>query len=624
MMHRPARTNHQQRRLQLLTLSRLTPSSPHERNPLSTSILTSPPANRSYVRSCLRQHLPAFAAPATTPAASPGVQHHIYLTDLQPVKSAPYRQSPEKQAAIHNIVEKELTTGVVVPSNSPWASPVSLVPKGLPDPVTGKTDWRMVIDYRRVNAKTRKDAYPVPLIEDCLNACKDADWMSIIDIKDAYHHIEMALESRGITAFVTADGLFEWTRMPFGLSNAPATFQRYVDQQLREFIGKFCAVFFDDCLVYTKGSLSKHMADVGKVLTRLHSVGLEASASKCRFAYKELLFVGHIVGKGTIKPDPDKIRAISEFPPPTNVTELKAFLGLANYYRRFIDGFASIASPLYQMLKKGVAFEWSQSRTIAFENLKAALLSSRCLYAPNHRLPFILQTDASGVGISGILSQIVEGEEHPVGFVSRQLNKAEQNYTATEWECLAVVWSIGQFEPLLIDKPFTIVTDHSALQWLATKKMENKRLTRWALTLQEYSYTIVHRPGKANANADALSRSPLTHTAPPEVPVGLERETLVAGPRQAHFIRLLRGHTSGLFRAKSRPPPAALPALPDPESDQYEFTMVDPSELEHAVEAQRVDPSLRQLINYLEKKEVPAIFDSASVPASSVAQRATS
>jgi len=183
--------------------------------------------------------------------------------------------------------------------------------------------------------------------------------------------------------------------MPFGLSNAPATFQRYVDQQLRDFIGKYCAIFFDDCLVYTKGSLDDHLRDIKKVLERLHSSGLEAAADKCRFAFKELRFVGHIVGRGIIKPDPDKILTIQDFPRPETLTALKGFLGLCNYYRRFIKGFAHTASPLYQLLKKGVAFEWSQARILAYEQLKAALTSADCLYAPDFTRPFLLQTDAS-------------------------------------------------------------------------------------------------------------------------------------------------------------------------------------------------------------------------------------
>ena len=566
-----------------------------------------PLAEQARVRATLAKLKHAFAAPKRTPVASPGVEHAIHLLDNQPVKQAPYRQSPAKQEAVHQEVQRLLAAGLIAPSSSPWSSPVSLVPK--PD-----GSWRMVIDYRRVNAKTRKDAYPVPLIEECLAACKNADWMSIIDIKDAYHHILMALESRGITAFVTPDGLFEWKRMPFGLSNAPATFQRYVDQQLREFIGKFCAVFFDDCLVYTTGTLEQHMQDITAVLTKLHSVGLEASASKCRFAYKELLFVGHIVGKGTIRPDPDKQRAIDEFPEPKTVTELKGFLGLANYYRRFIAGFAVIAAPLYELLRKGTEFVMSQSRLLAFTALKAALTAAPCLYTPNFRLPFILQTDASGVGIAGVLSQNVEGAEHPVGFVSRQLNKAERNYSATEWECLAVVWSVGQFEPFLIDAPFTIVTDHSALQWLATKRMENKRLTRWALTLQEYSYTIQHRPGKANANADALSRCPPAGTAPPEAADRDEHSTLVAGPREPHFIRRLTIVRAG--RRKHRPaarpsavsagqPPDARRAVSSPLLDGiHEFTLMDPAALSTFCDEQEQDEDLRPLLDYLQHKHL--------------------
>jgi hypothetical protein len=205
--------------------------------------------------------------------------------------------------------------------------------------------------------------------------------------------------------------------MPFGLATAPATFQRYVDMILRDFIGQFCAIFFDDCLVYTHGTLEQHLDDVERLLKRLHEANLEASPKKCRFAYKELLFVGHIVGKGTIKPDPDKVRAVQDMAAPKTPTELKGFLGLANYYRRFIHGFAMIARPLYELLKKNVKYEWSQNRQLAFAELKRALTTAPCLFAPNHSLPFSLETDASGDGIGGVLSQTVEGETHPVGFV---------------------------------------------------------------------------------------------------------------------------------------------------------------------------------------------------------------
>lgn len=322
-----------------------------------------PPEEADFIRARLLALSHTFASTSRTepPAIAPGVEHTIHLSDYHPIKQKAYRQSPEKQAVVSKAIANLLKGGVIVPSNSPWASPVTLAVKSI-DPVTGKIAWRFCIDYRRLNARTRKDAYPVPIIEDLLGACKDADWMSTVDIKDAFYHIVVATASRALTAFVTPDGLFEWNRMTFGLANAPATFLRYVNQVLLEFIGKFCVIFFDDGLVYTKGTLAQHMDHVAQVLTALHAAGLEASTTKCRFGYQELLFVGHVVGHGTIRPDPDKIKAITEYPRPTTVTQVKAFLGLANYYRRFVDGFAVIAQPLYQLLKKGVALEWTQPR----------------------------------------------------------------------------------------------------------------------------------------------------------------------------------------------------------------------------------------------------------------------
>lgn len=570
------------------------------------------------------------------PALAPGVEHEIHLLDPSPIKQAPYRLPPTKKQVVSDTVKKLQAQHLVVPSNSPWSSPVVLVPKH-------NGEWRMCIDYRKVNARTRKDAYPIPLIEDCLNMCKDAKWLTLIDIKDAYHHVPMAKGSRAATAFVTPDGLFEWLRMPFGLCNAPATFQRYVDSWLRDLIGKTCAAFFDDCLVFTNGTIEDHAEKVKQVLERLAEAGLEPNIKKCKFAYTELLFVGHIVSGGTLKPDPAKLDAVRLFPTPKTVTEVKSFLGLTNYYHKFIKGFALMARPLYGLTRKGIPFEWHQAAQAAFQQLKDALMSAPCLYAPDFKRPFILQTDASKEGISGVLTQKYEDGEHPVAFISRQLNSAERNYSPTEWECLAVVWAVGQFEVFLIEAPFTVITDHAALQWLPTKRFENTRLMRWAMKLQEFSYTVIHRAGKANANADTLSRMPVPNSAPPiKDPISDDGVPgITPGTYQAHFIRQIYidhcpfpviptmeiqemqvrvaqkiakstksgASSSTLNNAASSSDGGKLPDTPD---DFYDFTVVDTSQLGTLMESQRTSEPWRSIINYLMKKEVPSSLDSTA------------
>ena len=553
------------------------------------------------IRECARASAFADAAP---PRPAVGVVHEIHLSNPAPLKQRAYRASPLKEKVISDTTRKLLAQGLITHSQSAWSSPVSLVPKH-------NGEMRMVIDYRRVNAQTIKDAYPIPLIEDCLNVCQNADFLSLIDIKDAYHHIEVALQARGITAFVTHEGLFEWKRMPFGLSNAPATFQRYVDMMLRDLIGKICAAFFDDCLVHSTGPLSVHLADVRKVLLRLASCNLQANFKKCKFGYKELLFVGHIISKGTLRPDPEKIRAVTEFPRPTGLTQLKSFLGLANYYHRYIPGFSKIAAPLYRLTRKAVPFDWSQEAILAFEDLKKALTSAPCLYAPNFRLPFIVQTDASKEGIGAVLVQQVDGEEHPVAYISRQLNKHEQNYSPTEWECLAVVWATGQFEHFLVDAPFTIVTDHAALQWLPTKRFQNARLMRWALALSEFSYTIQHRGGTANANADALSRSPLEHTAPSLDGPDPDAGKVAPSEKTPHFVRCAHlscipfdelPESHHVMQVQQQGERAKA------EDGEVEWTLVNLSDLEVFGNAQREQADLQPLFGFLEHKHLPASF----------------
>ena len=542
----------------------------------------------------LRRNRDAFAPMASAPPPPTlGVSHAIHLMDPSPIKQVPYKLSPVKATFVNDMVQGYLNNKLIVPSSSPWSSPIVVVPKA-------DGSMRMCIDYRRLNAATKKDAYPMPLIEHCLTLCKDAKWLSIIDIQDAYHHILMEPSSQSATAFCTDAGLFEWNVMPFGLCNAPATFQRHVDTVLKEFIGKICAAFFDDIVVYTDGSIELHIEHVESILKKLASTHLSAKVKKCKFGFKSILFVGHIVTEGKISPDPEKLRAIRDWVIPTTVVQTQSFIGLANYYRKFIANFSLICSPLHALTRKDAVWEWGHSEQGAFDKLKAALISAPCLHGPNFKFPFILQTDASIHGLGAVLTQLINEEEHPIGYISRALNNAEQNYAAVEWECLAVVWACESWQHYLIDSTFTIVTDSIALKSLPSRRLDNKRMMRWAIKLAQYSFIVVHRKGRNNANADALSRNPLPNSAPPEPIEG------------SSFTQ----------------PPPSLVAIVSEADDQMNdtfdnvencnavsqsnnslYSLVDEVFLQQVIDSQRSDPSLMVTIRYLEDQEVPINFD---------------
>ena len=600
-----------------------------------------------------------------------GVQFAIHTGDAVPLKQAPYRHSPDKEAIINEEVQHLLKLKLIEPSFSPWGSPVLLVQKK-------DGSQRMCIDYRKLNALTKKDAYPLPLIEDCLERCKRARYMTIIDLADAYHHIEMEPESEAATAFVTKDGLFHWKVMPYGATGCPGAFQRYVDRVLRGLVGDICTAYFDDIVIYTDGDFNQHLIDLERVLTRLREYGLRAKMKKCHFAYDEVIFVGHLVRNGTIMPDPSKLDAIKKIPIPQDVTHLKSFLGLVNYYRKFVDQFARIALPLYALTKKGVPYEWGGAQDAAFNRLKKELISAKCLYAPDFQRQFILQTDASDDGIGAVLTQRFEDGEHPVAYISRQLLPAEVNYSATEQEALAVVWSIKTFEHYLIDKPFVVVTDHHSLQWMPQKQSVNKRLARWALYLSELTFTVEYRKGKDNANADGLSRNPIPSNSMDDsvdIPAALplhattydssssvstqpaparkkpkkitlsKHATPTTVSKLAAAINAVRvvprvtaprytlGHRENHDRyvqrvtrnaaATSTPSPRTAPVSTSAASadekvgvkkgDYPDFIVQDREDIEPLVRAQRADPKLEDLIALLENNEVPNRYSAAAI-----------
>jgi hypothetical protein len=330
-----------------------------------------------------------------------------------------------------------------------------------------------------------------------------------LDLKCGYWQIELDEESIPKTAFSTPDGHFEFVRMPFGLKNAPADFSRI----MREVFGNvsFVETYLDDITVFSS-SKEEHLKHLEHVFTLLKKYNLRLNGKKCHFGLTKVKVLGFIVGEGCVSQDPEKTRAIVERLPPTNIVELRSFLGLSGYYRRFIKDYAKICTSFYGMLKKGAPFEWTPECQSAFEELKRRLTEQPVLALPDFSREFILHTDASGLAMGSVLAQKYDDGEHVIAYASKILRGAQINYGITEKECLAVVWSVDYFRVYLHGVKFEIVTDHSALKWLLDQKEATGRLGRWILALQEFDFTIKYRKGSEHVNADALSRPPIART----------------------------------------------------------------------------------------------------------------
>jgi hypothetical protein len=435
------------------------------------------------------------------------VSHRIYTEDVPPIRSRPYSIPPSEQDFVKEELQRMIDNGLIRPSDSPWTSPVVLVKKK-----NGKL--RFCVDYRKLNAITKKDAYPLPRIDEMLNALSGSQWFSTLDLASGYWQVAMHPNDREKTAFVTRYGTYEFNVMPFGLCNAPATFQRLMDRVYSKIAWKFVVVYLDDTVVYSR-TFTDHLKHLREVFTRIRQAGLRLNIEKCSFWMQRLPFLGHIISPQGIAPDPQKIEAVQKIQPPKNVTQLRSFLGLVGYYRQFIRDFSSIAKPLNQLLHKDEPYEWNEPQQDAFTRLKHRLISAPILAYPNFKRVFILATDASYYGFGATLSQLDDSrKEHPIAYASKSLKKEEVNYGATELECAAVVWAIEHFHKYLGATRFILVTDHYALKWLQTAEPKG-RLGRWILKLQPYDFQVVHKPGRIHSNVDALSRLQTQTQQPP-------------------------------------------------------------------------------------------------------------
>ena len=481
------------------------------------------------------------------------VQHEIDTGDARPIKQRPYRVSNSHRVEIDRHISNMLDQNIIQVSASPWSSPVVLVKKK-----DGTT--RFCVDYRKLNAVTRKDSYPLPRIDDALDSLSGSRFFSTLDLQSGYHQVAMHPNSKDKTAFISHSGLYEFNVLSFGLTNAPPNFQRLMNKVLHGLDWKICLIYIDDIIIFSS-TFQEHLHRLALVFSRLREANLKLKPSKCKFASHSVDFLGFVVSSDGISPNPDKIEAVRSFPVPTSVKELRSFLGLSNYYRRFVEGFSKIASPLNRLTRKDAVFSWSPECQSAFQTLKDRLCYPPILSYPDFSHPFHLFTDASQTAVGYVLGQFLDGKEHVIAYGGRELSHAETHYSTTEREALAVVDGIKRYQPYLSGKKFYVHTDHGSLSWLMSVKDPTGRLARWALRLQQYDFDIIHRPGVANGNADALSRRRYSSTVSSPPLTSIDFPVAVLGD--------------------SCPPPNIL----------YDL--------------QRKDPDLAAIIAYLESSELP-------------------
>lgn len=441
--------------------------------------------------------LHSFERVFQTPTSLPpnrDIEHRIVLKEgTDPINVRPYRYAHFQKEEIERQVQEMLDSGLIRPSSSPFSSPVLLVKKK-------DGSWRFCTDYRALNAATVKDRFPIPTVDDMLDELHGSMVFTKLDLTAGYHQVRVHPPDIPKTAFRTHNGHYEYMVMPFGLCNAPSTFQSLMNAVFRPHLRKFVLVFFDDILVYSR-SWEDHVEHVRVVLQILAENNLFVKRKKCEFGKTELEYLGHIISGDGVKVDQEKIRAMIDWPPPTTITELRGFLGLTGYYRKFVRDYGIIARPLTNLLKKG-KFEWTHDAETAFQTLKTAMTSTPTLAMPDFDNPFIIQTDASGEGIGAILTQ----NGKPLAFMSRSLGVAKRNWSTYAREMLAIVIAIRTWRPYLLGRKFTIQTDQKSLRFLLEQRILTPEQQKWMGKLVGYDYEITYKPGSSNAAADALSR----------------------------------------------------------------------------------------------------------------------
>lgn len=578
------------------------------------------------------------------------VKHHIKLSDETPFKHRPRPIHPQDVDAVRRHLQELLEAGIIRESESPFSSPIVVVRKK-------DNSVRLCIDFRKLNSQTIKDAYALPNLEETFSVLTGSRWFSVLDLKSGYYQIEMEEADKQKTAFVCPLGFWEFNRMPQGITNAPSTFQRMMERCMGDLNRKEVLVFIDDLIVFSK-SLEEHEARLVQVLERLRDFGLKLSPEKCRFCQTSVKYLGHIVSESGVKTDPQKVEALKTWPRPENLKELRSFLGFAGYYRRFVQDFSKIVKPLndltagYPPLQKGrkkkmngttqyfnpkesFGERWSQECQQAFDTVIAKLTSAPILGFADPKLPYVLHTDASTIGLGAALYQEQDGQMRIIAFASRGLTRSESKYPAHKLEFLALKWAVTtKFSDYLYGANFTVITDSNPLTYLLTSAKLDATSYRWLSSLSTFTFKIQYRAGSKNQDADGLSRRPQAEI-PDDLETKKERERIrqftyhhLTGPSSEVPSIIASAETVDAICERHQikqayhDPDVLHPSLTLVESltvdvnalpqeftqeDAYHFSGLPKLSEEDLRERQRADPEIRIVIQQLESNEKPCL-----------------